>query len=437
MASHSEIFESIPEGIYTIDKNFRITSFNKTAEIITGLKKEDVIGKYCKSKLNSDICELFCPVAKILETGKSIFDYESVIRCGNGKTIPIRLNASLLKSTINEPIGAIITFRDMSLYKSVVVYTEEDVQYHKMVGVSKSMQDLFGLIDEISGSDATVLIQGETGTGKELVADAIHATSKRKDKKYVKVNCSVLQPHLLASELFGHAKGAFTDAIKDRAGRFEYADGGTIFLDEIGDISVETQLQLLRVLQEGVFERLGESISRKVNVRVIAATNRNIEKAITEGTFRKDLFYRLNVIPIEVMPLRKRLEDIPSLVKYFVKKFASVYNKNLTEVDDKTLSILSKWNWPGNVRELENVIEYSVVRSKSSNTICACNLPPYIRKEVECPKEDCIPPAGNTITAAQLLKMLEKHNWNKTKVADALGVNRSTVWRKMKSLGLN
>jgi PAS domain S-box-containing protein len=173
MANHTEIFESIPEGIYTIDKNFRLTSFNKTAELITGLKKEDVIGHYCRSKLNSDICELSCPVANILETGQSIFDHESVIRCGTGKTIPIRLNAALLRNGQDEPIGAIVTFRDMSIYKCVVPYVDSDVRFHKMVGVSKHMQDLFGLIEEISASDATVLIQGETGTGKELVADAI------------------------------------------------------------------------------------------------------------------------------------------------------------------------------------------------------------------------------------------------------------------------
>ena len=435
MASHTEIFESIPEGIYTIDKNFRLTSFNKTAELITGLKKEDVIGKYCRSKLNSDICEISCPVANILETGQSIFDYESVIRCGKERTIPIRLNAALLRNGQDEPIGAIVTFRDMSIYKCVVPYVDEDIRFQKMVGVSKYMQDLFGLIEEISSSDAAVLIQGETGTGKELVADAIQTTSKRKNKKYVKVNCSVLQPHLLASELFGHSKGAFTDAIKDRIGRFEYADGGTIFLDEIGDIPIETQLQLLRVLQAGVFERLGESVPRKTNVRIIAATNRNIDQAINDGEFREDLFYRLNVIPIEIKPLRERLEDISPLVKYYVKKFSSIYAKDLTQVDDKTLSILSKWNWSGNIRELENVIEYAVVRSKSSITICACNLPPYIRKEVECPK-DYHPNHKNSITAAQLLKELDKHKWNKTRVAEALGINRSTLWRRMKSLGL-
>jgi transcriptional regulator with PAS, ATPase and Fis domain len=245
----------------------------------------------------------------------------------------------------------------------------------------------------------------------------------------------VLQPHLLASELFGHSKGAFTDAVKDRIGRFEYADGGTIFLDEIGDIANETQLQLLRVLQAGVFERLGESIPRKTNVRIIAATNRNIDKAISEGDFREDLFYRLNVIPIEIKPLRERLEDISPLVKYFVKKLSSLYNKDLTQVDDKILSILSKWNWSGNVRELENVIEYAVVRSKSSNIICACNLPPYIRKEIECPK-DYPHNHKNSITATELIEMLDKYKWNKTKVADALGVNRSTLWRRMKSLGL-
>jgi len=297
------------------------------------------------------------------------------------------------------------------------------------------MQQIFQLIEEISDSGASVLIQGDSGTGKEMIANAIQATSLRKDKPFIKVNCSVFSPQLLASELFGHVKGAFTGAIKERPGRFEVADGGTLFLDEVCEMPLQTQLQLLRVLQEGTFERVGESITRTVDVRVIAATNKNINETISQGNFREDLYYRLNVIPIEIPPIDERKEDIPHLVKHFIIKYALIYNKNIQDVEDDALEHLINYPWPGNVRELENALEYAFARTKDKNIIEFCKLPPNIREKASpivrqnksCHSKD---------EATSIIQLLEKHQWNKTKVAKELGIGRSTLWRRLKDFNL-
>ena len=295
------------------------------------------------------------------------------------------------------------------------------------------MQEIFELINEISDSDTTVLIQGESGTGKEMVANAVQVTSKRKGKPFVKVNCSVFPENLLASELFGHIKGAFTDASNDRPGRFEFANEGTIFLDEIAEMPTHTQIQLLRVLQEGTFERVGESITRKVDVRIIAATNLDIDEALAKGKLREDLYYRLNVIPITIPPLRERSEDIPYLVKHFVKEYSKLYNKQIIDVSDDALNILLEHPWPGNVRELENVIEYGIVRTKPGNDIQEKNLPASIKSSVEFKSKKVIKEFKRE-NPSELVQLLEKHRWNKSKVAKELGIGRTTLWRMLKNL---
>ena len=328
-----------------------------------------------------------------------------------------------------------VSFRDISSFKEITKFLENHSHFYGIVGKSRQMQEIFKLIEEISETDATVFIHGETGSGKELIADAIFETSRRKQKKFVKVNCSVLPGQLLASELFGHAKGAFTDAVKDRIGRFEFADEGTILLDEVAEMPLQMQSQLLRVIQEGTFERLGESVTRKVNVRILAATNMNIELALESGKFREDLFYRLNVIPIHLPPLRNRKEDIPFLLDHFLKKYSLLYKKNSFEFDDSVMDVFNSYDWPGNVRELENVVEYTVIRSKEGMRISVCSLPLHLRKLTDC-KKKIDPDLKNSIEYSQLLKLLEQYRWNKTKVAEVLGVNRTTIWRKLKSIGI-
>lgn len=432
------ILNSLAEGVITVDKEFKITFINEAASLMTGFTKDEVIGKVCKNVFKSEYCSENCPIARILKFGKSIFDYDSQIECKNEIPIPIRLNAALLKDEFDNPSGGVITFRDLSILKKIEGMLKQESNFHGMISNSRSMKEIFTLIEQISDSDAPVLITGETGTGKELVANAIQTLSKRKNKKYVKVNCSVIPDNLLASELFGHSKGAFTDAQKERVGRFELADGGTIFLDEIGEMPLSMQPQILRVVQDGTFEKLGESITKSVDVRIITATNTILEKAIAEGKFREDLFYRLNVIHIDLPPLRKRLDDIPLLANHFLKKFTLIYKKNIPYIEDECIEHLISWQWPGNVRELENSIEYAVIRNKPDKSLCICAFPAKIRENIFCSqRSNALPDTPVPFENASLLELLNQHKWNKTKVAKILGIDRTTLWRKLKAMGIS
>ena len=426
------ILDSLSEGLFTVDKEFRIIFFNKAAEKITGLKREEVLGQLCKNVLRSEFCSSLCPIAAVLETGKNVFDVESKIQCRNGKVTPIKLNAAILRGANEKPVGGVVSFRDTSDDEHIRRLLRNNTHFYGIVGTSTAMQDIYTLIQEITDSDAAVFIQGETGTGKEVIANAIQATSQRRQKRFVKVNCAVLPQQLLASELFGHAKGAFTDAIKDRVGRFEFADKGTLFLDEIAEMPVQMQLQLLRILQDGTYERVGESIVRKADVRIIAATNVNVQQAIAEGRLRGDLFYRLNVIPITVPPLRERKEDIPSLVAHFIQKYSLKYKKVIGEPDGEAMDAFMRYDYPGNVRQLENFLEYAFIRTKPNNPITMANLPVCLRSGgVDNTKKDC-----TEINTAELIQLLEKHRYNKSRVAREMGVDRTTVWRRLRALGI-
>jgi len=424
-----EILDSIGEGLLTVDKNFKINFFNRAAEEITGYKRNEVLNQFCKYVFKCELCETKCPIGLILESGNPLYDFRSNIEIKDGSRKPIKLNAAILKNEFDQPTGGVISFRDLSEIESVKKDISTAGNYFGIIGHGKAMQDIFRLVQEIADSDATVLIQGESGTGKEMIANAIQVTSKRKDKPFIKVNCAVFPETLLASELFGHVKGAFTDAVRERPGRFEIANEGTIFLDEIAEMPLKTQVQLLRVLQEGTFERIGESIQRLVDVRVIAATNLKINDALNNGKLREDLYYRLNVIPIIIPPLRERPEDIPHLVNSFIKEYSTIYNKVIKDIDDPALDVLMNYYWPGNVRELENVIEFMVVRAKSES-IQLENLPSNIKTSFESRKPATEFKRDNP---SELLQMLEKHKWNKTKVAEELGIGRTTLWRMLKN----
>ena len=433
------ILESIGEGVFTVDKSFKINFFNKAAEKITGYDREEVLGKFCKHVFRSKLCFTDCPIALALKSKNTIYDFESHIQTKEGPNKPIRMNSAVLYNESKDPTGGIISFRDISELTGLKQCLSEDTNFHGVIGHSKEMQEIFELIREISESSAPVMIQGESGTGKEMIANAIQKTSSRNKEPFVKINCAVFPVNLLASELFGHVKGAFTDAIKDRNGRFEIADKGTIFLDEVAEMPPQMQLQLLRVLQEGAFERVGESITRKVNVRVVAATNIDINEALKNGTLREDLFYRLSVIPIIIPPLRDRMDDVVPLVAHFLKKFSFIYKKDIKEIDDKALELLLSYKWPGNIRELENVIEYAFVRTKNSNIIESIKLPDSVRNSNGSPfgireKHSF---ADNGGEATKLLGLLESHHWNRSHVAKELGIGRTTLWRKLKKYGLD
>ncbi len=436
------ILDSLGEGLFTVDQEFRVRTFNRAAEKILGIKRDQVLGDFCKNVFQARRCVEECPIRKVLETGQNMFDLEGELLDRKGRKIPVKLNAAVLKDETGEPIGGVVSFRDMSHLEEIQRNLLTRSNFHGIIGQHKSMQEIYNLIEEVSESDSSVLIQGESGTGKEMIANAIQKTSRRRNKPFIKVNCSVFPPDLLASELFGHVKGAFTDAVKDRVGRFELADGGTIFLDEIAEMPLQMQVQLLRVLQEGTFERVGESITRKVDVRIIAATNKDLRKEMLAGRFREDLFYRLNVIPIQVPPLRYRKSDIPHLVQYFIRKYSLLTGKKITEVDDEAMDLLIGYDWPGNVRELENTIEYAFARTKGE-IIHASKLPPNLRLQPQCECveiEEKLNVQPQVIDSASEFKriqsILERVHWNRSKAAKLLGMGRTTLWRKMKQYGL-
>lgn len=313
--------------------------------------------------------------------------------------------------------------------------------FENIIGKNRKMQDLFELVRDIAKTNSTVLIRGESGTGKELIANAIHFNSDRIEKPFVKVNCAVLAENLLESELFGHVKGAFTGAIKDKVGRFELAHGGTIFLDEIGDISPNMQLKLLRVLQEGEFERVGGNETKKVDVRILAATNRNLEEAMKSGHFRQDLYYRLNVIPLDVPPLRERKDDIPLLVAYFLDKFNADFKKNITAVDDEAMSYLQSYEWPGNIRELENLMERGIVLNKSG-ILKVKDFPIFVsqneaEEEININVSNDLTEVVDSYEKKIILKALRENNFNKLRTAEKLGIHRSTFMSKLKKYEIN
>ena len=313
--------------------------------------------------------------------------------------------------------------------------------FNNIIGKNRKMLELFDLVKDIAKTNSTILITGESGTGKELIANALHFNSDRVKKPFVKVNCGVLAENLLESELFGHVKGSFTGAIKDKMGRFEISNGGTIFLDEIGDISPNMQLKLLRVLQEGEFERVGGTETLKVDVRIIAATNRNLANMMMKGEFRQDLYYRLNVIPLEVPPLRERKDDIPLLVTHFLDKFNKQFVKKIDIIEDDALKYLQNYNWPGNIRELENLLERSVVLNKTGK-LTVKDFPNYVtqsEEEVnfEIPSDGLLTEAVDNYEKQIILKALKENNFNKLRTAEKLGIHRSTFMSKLKKYEIN
>lgn len=432
--THEAILGSIADGLFTVDHEWRITSFNRAAERLTGLQEREVLGKFCSQVLQTDRCRDGCPLAATLERHENVFDYEVTLLDRDGRPKTVTVNTAVLLNRDGSPIGGVVSFRDVSFLKKLEDDLQSTTQFEGMVGKHKSMRAIYELISEIADSDATVLIMGESGTGKEMVANALVRRSPRHDKPYIKVNCSVFPEGLLESELFGHVKGAFTDARYDRVGRFELADGGTIFLDEIGEISAAAQIKLLRVLEEKEFERVGSSETRKIDVRVIAATNQDLPRLVQEKKFREDLYYRLNVIPIVVPPLRERRSDIPLLLDHFIAKYRLVTGKSITGISDRAMDLLMSYDYPGNVRELENAIEHVFART-SGNVITEEKLPLSIRHQekanggVPCPTEE----DGE---CQRILQALERARWNRTRAARLLGISRITLWRRMKALGI-
>ena len=430
--SSDPILDSINEGVFTVDAEWRITAFNRAAERITGVRRQDALGRPCCEVFRASICEQACALKRTFTTGKPVINATASIISAAGERIPIRISTALLKDEDGKVIGGVETFQDLSRIEQLRKELESRYTFEDIVGRSPAMRRLFEILPDIAASSSTVLIEGASGTGKELFARAIHNLSPRKKKRFVAVNCGALPDTLLESELFGYKAGAFTDARRDKPGRFALADGGTIFLDEIGDVSQAMQARLLRVLQERVIEPLGGIEPVKVDVRVVAATNRNLAELARQGKFRKDLFYRIRVIHLSIPSLRERREDIPLLVDHFVGKFNRLQEKDVAGVSGEVMARLMAHDYPGNVRELENIIEHAFVLCRGGR-IALHHLPPELR-----------PAAARTEAAGERLNLrsmerslieaaLERHQGNRSRAARELGIDASTLYRKLKS----
>jgi len=430
------ILDSIADGVFTVDKDWRITSFNRAAENITGVSRDDAIGKPCCDVFRASICEDQCALKETLRTAKPLVNKAIYILDAKGQQIPISISTAILKDGAGEVIGGVETFRDLSMVEELRKELEGKYTFADIIGRSHVMQKLFELLPQIATSNSTVLIEGASGTGKELFARAVHDLSGRRVKPFVAVNCGALPDSLLESELFGYKAGAFTDAKKDKPGRFAVANGGTIFLDEIGDISAALQARLLRVLQEKTFEPLGSVESTTVDVRIITATNKDLNKLMRKGTFREDLYYRVNVVRLELPPLRDRREDIPLLAEHFLAKFNRLQNRDIASISPDVMALLMKHNYPGNVRELENIVEHAFVLCPGG-LIQVQHLPPSLYSG-SGPRPS-IGKEGLTLKALETLHIsdaLRRHSGNRTAAAEELGINPSTLFRKIRSLGI-
>ena len=428
------ILDSIAEGVFTIDGNWRISSFNRAAERITGVPAAEAIGERCSDVFRASICENACALKETLQSGRPTVNKAIYIIDARGNRIPVSISTAVLKDAQGNVLGGVETFRDLSTVEELRKELNDKYTFADIIGRSHAMRELFGVLPQIADSDSTVLIEGASGTGKELFARAIHNLSPRQDKRFVAVNCGALPDTLLESELFGYKAGAFTDARVDKPGRFAIADGGTIFLDEIGDISPAMQARLLRVLQERVFEPLGAVQPVEANVRVIAATNRNLSLLVQKGAFREDLLYRIDVVRLELPLLRDRREDIPLLIEHFVRKFNRRQNKDISAVSDRAMAILMEHDYPGNVRELQHSIERAVIMCEGSSLgpddfILSSSVKSSGGLELESYNLEDI---EKTI----IEKVLKTNQGNVTQAATQLGLTRTSLYRRMEKHGL-
>jgi len=429
------VLDSINEGVFTVDLNWRITAFNRAAERITGVSRESAMTCRCCDVFHANICETNCALRQTFATGKPVVKATAHIVNNQGQRVPIRISAALLKDSKGEVVGGVETFQDLSQIEQLRKELESRYTFSDIIGRSTAMMRLFEILPQIASSTSTVLLEGVSGTGKELFARAIHNLSPRRKKPFVAVNCAALPDTLLESELFGHKAGAFTDARRDKPGRFTRAEGGTIFLDEIGDVSPAMQIRLLRVLQERVVEPLGSIQPVPVNVRVIAASNKDLARLVRTGKFREDLYYRIRVVHLKLPELRQRREDIPLLVDHLVAKFNHLQGKDIAGVSDQVMARLMEHDYPGNVRELENIIEQAFVLCRGG-MIELAHLPPELRPERAIGTEETKPMSLEAMERFLIAETLRRCGGNRKVAARSLGINSSTLYRKIKSLGI-
>ena len=431
---HQIILDSINDGVFTVDSEWRITSFNKAAEQITGIPREQAMGRLCYEILRANVCETGCVLRQTMMTKKPIRNMPVYIIRADQKQIPISVSTSLLKDSEGKIIGGVETFRDLSAIHELRKELAKQHSFGDIISKNGEMLKLFAILPQIAQSDSTVLIQGASGTGKELFARAIHNNSPKKNGPFVAVNCGALPETLCESELFGYKAGAFTDAKRDKPGRFAAAKDGTIFLDEIGDVSQAVQVRLLRVLEKKVYEPLGSSESVPANARVVTATHRNLEEMVEQGRFRDDLYYRINVIKLSLPPLGERKEDIPLLVDHFVQRFNHLSGKMILGLSQEAMAALMLHDWPGNVRELENAVEHAFVLC-TEELIHLRHLPTHLVPA----DRSVVVPGGLTLKEAEkrtIQEALQRNEWKRVATARELGIDKNTLRRKIKRLGI-
>jgi PAS domain S-box-containing protein len=429
------ILDSINEGVFTIDGEWHITSFNAAAEAITGVSRAEAIGRRCIDVFHADICENACVLRRTMSNRKPVVNAVAHMINHVGQRIPIRISTALLRDDRDRIIGGVETFQDLSQIEELKKELRGRTSFQDIIGRSQAMTRLFELLPRIAESTSTVLIDGASGTGKELFARAIHDLSPRKQKRFLAVNCGALPDTLLESELFGYKAGAFTDARRDKAGRFALAEGGTIFLDEIGDISPAMQVRLLRVLQEKTYEPLGGIEPIKANVRIVAATNRSLSDLVKAGAFREDLYYRIRVIHLQLPTLIERREDIQLLVDHLVTKFNRLQAKDVAGVSEGVMARLMEHDFPGNVRELENIIEQAFVLCRGG-LIEMSHLPPELRPSGMLNTADQRSITLQTMEKQLITLSLDRLKGNRRKTAKELGIDTSTLFRKIRAYGI-
>ncbi len=431
------ILDSISDGVFTVDHQWRITSFNRAAEKITGIPRSKAIGRLCWEVFRSNMCKGDCALRRTMKEGRSYLDISTYVITRNKKRIRISVSTALLHNEQGEILGGVETFRDNTVVEELRRELNSSYKQGDMVSRSQLMKKIFAVLPQIAKSDSTVLIEGDTGTGKEMLAKTLHDLSMRREKPFIAINCGALPDTLLESELFGYKAGAFTDAVNDKPGYFTMADGGTIMLDELGETSPAFQVKLLRVLEEREFQPLGGVQKQHVNVRILAATNRDLETLIEHGRFRQDLFYRINIVRLQLPALRERKEDIPLLIERFIEKMNRLKGKSVTGIDTEALNWLMSYDYPGNIRQLENIIEHAFILC-TEGEIGTRHLPGYLAAS-GAP----IGASPSSILAIRqctedeaILRALERNGYNRLATARELGVHKTTLFRKLKRLKL-
>ena len=434
-----KILNSIADGVFTVDLENNITFFNQAAEKITGILIDQALGQKCFDVFRADICQTSCVMHQTIKTGREFVNLRINILNSQGGFTPISVSTSVLRDKKGRIVGGVETFRDLTAIEILRHEIRNQYTNEGIVSKNHEIRRILDILPDIALSGSTVLIEGPSGTGKELIARAIHNLSECKGT-FVAVNCTALPETLFESELFGYKKGAFTEAKKDKPGRFAIAEGGTIFLDEIGDIPIAIQAKLLRVLQDKRYEPLGATATEKADVRIITATNRPLSDLVAQGTFRQDLFYRLNVVRLTLPSLSQRREDIPLLVDHFIRKFNAIKGKDIENISEEAMSLLFRYDYPGNIRELENFVEYAFVLCREK-TIQVEHFPhELIDNQLRGGNHQEIEPVPyplNQAEAKTIQEALSQFKGHRHKTADYLGINKTTLWRKIKKYGIN